>query len=98
MFAKYIQNVLCDFTGRLNASESLFWYRTGWGTNTYTDLQFVPMFGIPENNTLTAICNNNIECMYDIAMTNNTDLGEYTTMVLGEVETKAKTFGKLYYD
>lgn len=60
---------------------------------TYTDTTFTPIFDIPTNDTLTAFCNNDLQCIFDVIMTNNTELGEDTALTLGEVKEKAKTLG-----
>jgi len=53
----------------------------------------MPLFDFPTNSTLTALCNGELACIFDVAMTNNTALGEYTMLVQGEVDSKAKTLG-----
>ena len=68
---------------------SLFYYR-GLGRESFTDESFVPQFGLPDSITeeekmkLEEMCHGNTECIYDIAVTGNMDIG-ISTMMNGEV-------------
>ena len=68
---------------------SLFYYR-GLGRESFTDESFFPQFGLPDSiseedkRELEEMCHGNRECIYDIAVTGNMDIG-ITTMMNGEV-------------
>lgn len=86
-------NIFFRFSGRITEDESLFWYRPGWGTNTFTDAAFTPIFDIPDNQTLTDECSNDFQCIFDTFMTNNTEVGQDTRLTFREVQDKAVTLG-----
>lgn len=77
-------------TDRITAEESLFWYRYTWDTATYTDINFQPIYldmnQVDANNqTVVNNCNNDAACIYDTIVTDNADIGTYTSNVQAEV-------------
>jgi len=80
--------------GRINASESILWYRSGWNSATYTDLTFVPLYFdmTTVNQTVQDVCNNDQTCMYDTITMDSSDVGIYTSLVRGEIQDLSVTF------
>ncbi|KAF6016883.1 hypothetical protein EB796_024802 [Bugula neritina] len=79
---------------RINASESILWYRSGWNSATYTDLTFVPLYFdmTTVNQTVQDVCNNDQTCMYDTITMDSSDVGIYTSLVRGEIQDLSVTF------
>lgn len=78
---------ICSFLilGQIDASQSLFTYRTQESPATFMDLDYVPMF--IDNITWTndsfrqraeSVCGNNTNCLFDVAVTVDTSFGAST--------------------
>ncbi|XP_072048399.1 sushi domain-containing protein 2-like [Amphiura filiformis] len=67
------------------AQPTLFYYETG-GHTDYQDNNFIPVYEAPDKSTLPPdlvndmdrICGDNEQCIFDMSLTRNTDVGELT--------------------
>lgn len=69
--------------GRISAEESLFTYITGQSPSTFNQTSFTPVFDIDDlpyeiTNETTAICGDNIQCLFDIGATGDVAIGMAT--------------------
>ena len=86
-------------SGIVDKNNTLFSYRLGKGYDDYLDLGFVPIFLsdlAPDfsNSTLEQeakkICGNNKECMFDIAVSGKTRIGQTTLNSIKELGQRTK--------
>ena len=77
----------------------MFTYRTGESYDSFLNLGFTPVFldetnSLFSNNTLEQqardICGENEECLFDIAVTRKTSVGEATLESYNEVQQRTK--------
>ena len=77
----------------------MFTYRTGESYDSFLDLGFTPVFldetnSLFSNNTLEQqardICGENEECLFDIAVTGKTSVGEATLESYNELQQRTK--------
>ena len=77
----------------------MFTYRTGESYDSFLNLGFTPVFldetnSLFSNNTLEQqardICGENEECLFDIAVTGKTSVGEATLESYNEVQQRTK--------
>ena len=70
--------------GQINEAESIFQYMPGESVSTFSDPNHVPPFldeisqNLEANETLTNVCGNNMECLFDFAQTGNEGVGMAT--------------------
>lgn len=88
-------NEVLKHLGRIKEDESIFWYRADWTTVTYTDLSYKPVFEFTGDDT--GVCGDDLQCQFDVFMTNNTELGEDTARTNAEVKDKIATLGEIIY-
>jgi hypothetical protein len=83
--------------GIVERNKTLFTYRNGEDYDSFRDLDFTPVFlddtsSLFSNSTLEQeaknICGENEECLFDIAMTGKTSIGEATLELVNELEEK----------
>ena len=83
------------FVGIVDRNKTLFTYRSGESYDNFLDLGFTPVF-LDETNSLFSddtlkqqardICGENEECLFDIAVTGKTSVGEATLESYNEVQ------------
>ena len=94
--------LIFSFAGQLSNDTTLFTYKPGESTSTFTNASFVPIF-LDEpihfaSNELTAAaelaCQGDVNCLFDIASTGDVSVGESTKQVSVELESEAQALGK----
>ena len=86
---------VCILVGRITDGESLFWYRPGWNTDTYTNKNFQPLFFLNfTSGPDLSVCNNDLDCEYDVFLTHDRSIGQDTVFTRLEVEDKASILGR----
>ena len=89
---KYLINL-----GMVDRNKTLFTYRFGKSYESFRDLDFTPVFlddtsSLFSNSTFEQearnICGENQECLFDIAVTGKTSIGEATLELINELEEK----------
>ena len=89
---KYLINL-----GMVDRNKTLFTYRFGKSYESFRDLDFTPVF-LDDTSSLFSnptfeqearnICGENQECLFDIAVTGKTSIGEATLELINELEEK----------
>ena len=83
--------------GMVERNNSLFTYRIGESYDHFRDLGFTPVFldettSLFSNSTFEqearAVCGENEECLFDIAVTGKTSIGEATLESFNELQEK----------
>ena len=83
--------------GVVNRNRTLFTYRIGESYDNFRDVDFTPVFvddtsSLFSNSTLEQearnICGEIQECLFDIAVTGKTSIGEATVELINELEEK----------
>ena len=76
------QCLLINFAlGQITSVESIFTYKVGESVNTFSDPNHVPPFldeilsSLMGNSTLTDVCGDNVECLFDFAQTGDVEVG-----------------------
>jgi hypothetical protein len=87
---------VCKFSaGIVERSKTLFTYRIGESYDSFLDLDFTPVFldetaSLFSNSTLEQearnVCGENKECLFDIAVTGKTRVGEATLESFNELQ------------
>ena len=91
-----------SFAGQLSDNTTLFTYKTGESTSTFTNASFVPIFldepiQFASNELRTAAelaCQGDVNCLFDIASTGDVSVGESTKQVAVQLESEAQALGK----
>ena len=83
--------------GIVNRNKTLFTYRIGESYDHFRDVDFTPVF-VDDTSSLFSdstfeqearnICGENEECLFDIAVTGKTSIGEATLELINELEEK----------
>lgn len=82
---------------------SLFTYNPGEDTSTFSNKSFVPIF-LDENITFAndalrqeaeALCQGDVNCLFDIASTGDTSVGKSTKQVSIQLESESQELRKL---
>ena len=96
----YIYNIPGNYPiilGMVDRNKTLFTYRFGENYDRFRDLDFTPVFlddtsSLFSNSTFEQeaknICGENQECLFDIAVTGKTSIGEETLELVNELEEK----------
>ncbi|XP_046863081.1 protein mesh-like isoform X2 [Xenia sp. Carnegie-2017] len=84
----------------VNSSKTLFKYPSGKSYNSFVDQTFTPKF-LDESNTLfsdddlerraRSVCGENKECLFDVAVTGKTSIGEATLKSFEELQIRKMT-------
>ena len=91
------------FSGQVTSETSLFTYNPGEDVNTFKNESFEPIF-LDENITFAsdalrqqaeAICQGDVNCLFDIASTGDTAVGESTKQISVQLETESEELRKL---
>ena len=93
--------------GVVERSKTLFTYRSGKSYDSYRDVNFKPVFlddtsSLFSSSTLEQeardICGQNEECLFDIAVTGKTRIGEATLKLMNEIDVKTNNsqIGKVF--
>ncbi|XP_028415599.1 sushi domain-containing protein 2-like isoform X2 [Dendronephthya gigantea] len=79
----------------VDRNKTLFTYHVGKSYDSFSNLNFIPVF-LDETNSLfssstlakeaRSICGGNEECLFDIAVTGKTDIGEATLQSFNEIQ------------
>ena len=91
-----------SFAGQLSDNTTLFTYKAGESTSTFTNASFVPIFldepiQFASNELRTAAelaCQGDVNCLFDIASTGDVSVGESTKQVAVQLESEAQALGK----
>ena len=91
-----------SFAGQLSDNTTLFTYKPGESTSTFSNASFVPMFldepiNFTSNTLRTAAelaCQGDVNCLFDIASTGDVSVGESTKEVSVQLESEAQDLGK----
>ena len=82
------------FPGQITLNESIFAYDIGEGMETFSDTNHAPPFldeilsNLLDNSTLTAVCGDNVECLFDFAQTENLKVAMAAMTVENETVTE----------
>ena len=77
--------------GQINDAESIFQYMSGQNVSTFSDPNHIPAFldeisnNLVGNTTLTNICGNNTQCLFDFGQTGSEAIGMATMEFVEEV-------------
>ena len=88
--------------GQINDTESIFQYPPGLGVGNFSQPNHIPPFldeiraNLEGNSTLTNVCGNNTECLFDFAQTGNEAVGMATMAFMEEVTENVILSGKIY--
>jgi len=97
----YVESSL--FTGQVTFNTSIFTYNAGEDVNTFKNESFEPIF-LDENITFAsdalrqqaeAICQGDANCLFDIASTGDTAVGESTKQISVQLESESEELRKL---
>lgn len=91
------------FTGQVTFNTSIFTYNPGEDVNTFKNESFEPIFLdediIFESDALRqqaeAICQGDVNCLFDIASTGDTAVGESTKQISVQLESESEELRKL---
>lgn len=90
-------------TGQVTFNTSIFTYNAGEDVNTFKNESFEPIF-LDENITFAsdalrqqaeAICQGDANCLFDIASTGDTAVGESTKQISVQLESESEELRKL---
>ena len=82
------------FTGQITQSESIFTYEMDEGVANFSDPNHVPPFldeilsNLMGNSTLTDVCGDNVECLFDFAQTGDMEVAMAAMTVENETATE----------
>ena len=91
-----------SFSGQVTSNTSLFTYNPGEDVNTFKNESFEPIF-LDENITFAsealrqqagAICQGDVNCLFDIASTGDTAVGESTKQTAVQLESESEELRK----
>ena len=91
-----------SFAGQLSDNTTLFSYKPGESTSTFSNASFVPIFldepiNFTSNELRTRaelVCKGDMNCLFDIASTGDVSVGESTKEVSVQLESEAQALGK----
>ena len=91
-----------SFAGQLSDNTTLFTYKPGESTSTFSNASFVPIFldepiHFASNELRIAAelaCQGDVNCLFDIASTGDVSVGESTKQVSVQLESEAQALGK----
>lgn len=91
------------FSGQVTLETSLFTYNPGEDVNTFKNESFEPLFPDENitfaNDTLRqqaeAVCQGDVNCLFDIASTGDTAVGESTKQISVQLESESEELRKL---
>ena len=101
-----VTNEFLHFKGNVTESTSIFAYDPGETTSTYSNASFVPIF-VDENITFASdalrrqaevVCQEDVNCLFDIASTGDTSVGESTKHKAVQLEKESEELRKLKRD
>ena len=87
------------FSGQITEDESIFTYAPGDSVATFSDPDHIPPFldeiasNLEGNSTLTEICGNNAQCLFDIEQTGDINVGIDTIQFEEQAMNQAATLG-----
>ena len=88
-------------SGQISQSQSLFTYAQNESVDTFKDTGFVPMFADNitwSNDTVRekaeALCDDDSECLFDVASTNDLSIGEATKDISIQLVNESNTLSK----
>ena len=90
MFTKLI------ISGQITEEESIFTYEAGKSVEAYSNADHIPPFldellaGLMNNSTLTAVCGDNVECLFDFDQTGDVEVGMAAIAVENETTTEMR--------
>ena len=90
MFTKLI------ISGQITEEESIFTYEAGKSVEAYSNTDHIPPFldellaGLMNNSTLTAVCGDNVECLFDFDQTGDIEVGMAAIAVENETTTEMR--------
>ena len=82
--------------GQITEEESIFTYEAGKSVGTFSNPDRTPPFldellaSLMGNSTLTDVCGDNVECLFDFAQTGDVDVGMAAIVVENETETETR--------
>jgi len=82
--------------GQILSAESIFAYEPGENVGTFSDPNHVPPFldeiksNLMGNSTLTDVCGDNVECLFDFGQTGDVKVGMATMAVQNETATETQ--------
>ena len=88
MFTKLI------ISGQITEEESIFTYEAGKSVDTFSNPDHTPPFldelltSLMSNSSLTAVCGDNIECLFDFDQTGDVEVGMAALTVANEAATE----------
>ena len=90
------------FIGQLTDNISLFTYKPGENTSTFSNASFVPIFldepidfGSDELRTAAELaCQGDVNCLFDIASTGDVSVGASTKEVSVQIESESQALGE----
>ena len=80
--------------GQITQSESIFTYEAGDSVDTFSVPDHAPPFldeilsNLMDNTTLTSVCGDNVECLFDFSQTGDMEVGMAAITVENEMATK----------
>ena len=93
--------LIATLAGQITQNESIFTYEMGEGVDIFSDPNHVPAFldeilsDLMGNSTLTDVCGNNVECLFDFAQTGEVEVGMAAIAVENETATEMQETCKL---
>ena len=93
--------LVATLSGQITQNESIFTYEIDEGVDLFSDPNHLPPFldeilsGLMGNLTLTDVCGNNAECLFDYAQTGEVDVGMAAIAVENETATEMQETCKL---
>ena len=80
--------------GQITEEESIFTYEAGKSVDTFSNPDHTPPFldelltSLMSNSSLTAVCGDNIECLFDFDQTGDVEVGMAALTVANEAATE----------
>ena len=74
------------YTGRINATDSLFTYIPGQSATTFDNTAFSPVFDVSDlpfanMSGVAELCGNSLECLFDVGATGDLEVGQVAVEV-----------------
>ena len=82
--------------GQVTQDESIFTYESGENVDTFSIPDHIPPFldeilsDLTGNSTLTDVCGNNVECLFDFSQTGDMEVGMAAIAVENETATESQ--------
>ena len=82
--------------GQVTQDESIFTYESGENVDTFSIPDHTPPFldeilsDLTGNSTLTDVCGNNVECLFDFSQTGDMEVGMAAIAVENETATESQ--------